>query len=203
MIINTDYKLERNSWANNTPRSIIFHTTLGGGSMQGVFNTLKSRGLSYNYIIKQGVVYEIVPFQRSAWHAGVVHKPTMKARVFYRSMKGDENPNRHSVGIAFDKPQGDFSLSDADIDAAVELLKWIGSQTGIRYTPENIFYHREITSYKPLEVATYRELVVDALIGDKDEKDAHDISQKKLLIKYLLLQVQLLTLQLRLKRQST
>lgn len=174
----------------------MLHTTLGGGTIQGVHQTLLTRGLSYNYIIKNGIVYEIVPYYQCAWHAGVIKNPNMRSQVFYKTLKGEDNPNRQSVGIAFDYPQGATQLSDADINAAIDLIKWIGSETGYRYNADNIFYHKEVTSNKPIAVKGYRDQVLDALVGDKDDKDAGEISRKRLLIKYLTLQVKLLTLQL-------
>lgn len=183
MNINTQYASD-NYWDGNDPRSIMLHTTYGD-TVIGAVDTLKARGLSYNYIIKHGTVYELVPFAKSAWHAGVVSGMNLRSRAFYRDGKGPNNPNRHSVGIAFAQPQGTFILPDEDIDAAVELLKFIGSQTGYRYNANNIFYHKEVTSYKPVEVQKYRELVVEAIVGDKDDKDAEVIGLMKILVQLL------------------
>lgn len=193
MKIDKKYNLSSNSWSGNNPRSIIFHTTLGGGNISGVINTLKSRGLSYNYVINKGKIYELVNPNRSAWHAGVISRPVLRARIFYKTLKGEDNPNRHSVGIAFDKAQNE-PLSEQDIDAAVFLIKHIGKNTKIRYNADNIFCHIDVTDYKPAIVRKYREEVLDGLVGDKDEKDAGEMSYMQLMIKFLTLQLELLRL---------
>jgi len=177
-----------NFWKNNKPRSIMLHTT-GGSSLLGAVETLRARGLSYNYIIDQiGTIYEIVHYSNSAWHAGVIKSPTIKAKVFYGSLKGSENPNRNSVGIAYVYPTDNrSSLSDRMIDSTVRLLKAIGSQTAIRYTADNIFAHVEVTSDKPQIVLSYKKQIIDAIVGDKNEKDLKKISRLKLMIQYLTL----------------
>jgi N-acetyl-anhydromuramyl-L-alanine amidase AmpD len=185
MTINKEYA-STNFWPNNNPRSVMLHTT-GGGSVIGAVETLIARGLSYNYIIDDnGVVYQLVDFANSAWHAGVIKSPNLRAKVFYGSLKGEYNPNRHSVGISYVYPVGNKEiLSDKAVDATVKLLKHIGMSTGVRYTADNIFYHQEVTSDKPIMVKGYREQVLEAIVGDKDEKDSGEVAQLKLIIKYL------------------
>ena len=181
-----------NYWAGNNPRSIILHTT-GGNSVIGAVETLIARGLSYNYIIKNGTVHELVSYKNSAWHAGVVRGMNMRSKVFYGTGKGSENPNRHSVGIAFATTS---ELTEEEVDQAVMLIKWLGSETSVRYNADNIFYHREVTSDKPLIVKTFREQVLDALVGDKDDKDAGEKTVIRLTIQLLKLKVQLLHMRL-------
>ena len=197
MKLTTQYE-SNNYWGGNNPRSIMLHTT-GGDSVIGAVETLKARGLSYNYIIKNGTVYQLVDFNNSAWHAGVVSGMNLRAKAFFGTGKGDENPNRNSVGISFAQAFGVKEIPDEDVDACVELIKYLGAQTGVRYNADNIFYHREVTSYKPLEVKGYREQVLDALVGDKDDKDAGEKSNLELLLKIAQLQLQILLLKLRLK----
>ena len=174
----------------------MLHTTLGS-TVIGAVETLKARGLSYNYLISGGVVYELVDWSNSAWHAGVTSGMNLRSRAFY----GNRNPNKHSVGIAFVQPLGVNILPDEDIDAAVLLLKHIGQQSSNRYNADNIFYHREVTSYKPLQVKYYREQVLDALVGDKDGKDAGEKTRLQLMIQLLQLRVKLLLLQLSKQKQ--
>jgi len=176
----------KNYWEGNNQRSIMLHTT-AGGSVIGAVETLKARGLSYNYIIdSNGDVYELVHHSKSAWHAGVIKNPNLRSRVFYKTLKGEDNPNRNSVGISYVYPEGDISLlNDKMIDSTVELIKEIGKETGVRYNADNIFYHREVTSDKPIIVKGYRDQVLEALVGDKDEKDTGQIAELELIIKYL------------------
>lgn len=166
------------SWDKNTNESIVLHTTLGN-NYQGAFDTLKIRGLSYHYIIDEfGTIRELIPIDRSAWHAGVKSVPNARVRSFF----GDDNPNRRSIGIAFVRNRQP-ELTPNQRDAAVWLIKNIGERTGIRYNADNIFYHQEITDYKPEEVHDYRQQVLDGLIGFKDEKDV--VKNKKLLVSLL------------------
>ena len=194
MQLNKQYA-STNYWSGNKPRSIILHTT-GGDSVIGAVETLIARGLSYNYIIKNGTVHELVSYKNSAWHAGVVSGMNMRSQVFFGTGKGEENPNRNSVGIAFAQSFGVKEIPDEDIDACILLIKHLGQQTGVRYNADNIFYHREVTSYKPLEVKGYREQVLDALVGDKDDKDAGEKTVIRLTIQLLKLKVQLLHMRL-------
>jgi hypothetical protein len=190
----------QNFWAGNDPRSIVLHTT-GGKGVAGAVQTLLARGLSYNYLIDEvGNIYQLVHYNNSAWHAGVIKNPTVRAQVFYKTLRNKDNPNRNSVGIAYTYPNGDISvLSDSAVDSTIKLMKAIGFETGVRYTAENIFAHREVTSDKPAIVLGYREQVVEAIVGDKDEKDVKEKARLQLLLQYLQLKVQLLLLQLKIK----
>ena len=191
MNINKQYA-SQNYWEGNNPKSIMLHTT-GGGSVVGAVDTLIARGLSYNYIIARGVVYELADHTKSCWHAGVIRKPNLRSQAFYGTLKGAENPNRNSIGISFIYPEGDITqLDDESIDACVFLIKYIGSKTGIRYNADNIFYHQEVTVDKPIMVKGYRTQILDALIGDKDEKDAMQKTITQLLLKVAQLKLQLL-----------
>lgn len=170
--------VENYSWSNNTHESIILHTTLGN-TYQGAFDTLKIRGLSYHYIIDiDGTIRELIPIERSAWHAGVKSNPNARVRAFF----GNDNPNRRGIGISFVR-RGHPTLEPEQRDAAVWLIKNIGERTGVRYNADNIFTHHEITDYKPEEVDDYRLEVLDGLVGFKDEKDVpkHDAALIKLL----------------------
>jgi len=187
-----DYRYKMNNyWKGNDPASIVLHTTAGYG-VEGAVQTLLARGLSYNYIIDDGQVYHLVDWVNSAWHAGVVRQPNLRARTFFNGV----NPNKKSVGIAFTYPRtGDIAeLSEADVNAAVKLIKMIGREADQRYNADNIFYHQEITIDKPKIVKGYRDQVLDGLVGDKDEKDAGENTRLKLLIQLLKLKIQLLLL---------
>ena len=195
MIINRNYS-STNYWKDNEPISIMMHATLGG-TVIGAVDTLKARGLSYNYLIWGGVVYELVDWSNSAWHAGVTHEMNLRSKSFY----GSRNPNKHSVGIAFVQVAGVEAIPEEDVDATVLLLKQIGQESGNRYNADNIFYHQEVTSYKPIQVKYYREQVINALVGDKDDKDAGEKTWMQLMVQLLQLRIKLLLLQLTKQRQ--
>lgn len=180
--------LEEYSWKGNTQKSIMLHTTLGN-SYQGAYETLKIRHLSYHYIIDEdGTIRELIPIDRSAWHAGVKSKPNLRVRAFF----GADNPNKHSIGISFVR-NGHSHLTNKQRDAGVWLIKEIGKKTGIRYNRDNIFAHYEVTNYKPYEVfSPYRTQIMEGLEGYKDEKDAKEKTILQLRIQILLLQIKLL-----------
>ena len=193
-IINRILKPEdKFSWEGNTQESIILHTTLGS-TYKGAEETLIIRELSYHYIIdKDGTIYQLVENTRAAWHAGVKSNPNLRVRSFF-----EDNPNKQSIGIAFVGTGTETEdnmyvwMTPEQRDSAVWLIKDIGSKNGIRYNANNIFYHREVTDYKPFYVKYIMETVVRSLVGFKNEKD----NVKELTI--LKLRVQLLKLQLKL-----
>jgi N-acetyl-anhydromuramyl-L-alanine amidase AmpD len=178
MEINLKHRSD-NFWPGNNPISLMLHTT-GGDSLIGAIETLIIRGLSYNYIIFKGEIYELVHWRDSAWHAGVIKRPNLRSQAFYKTLKGEDNPNRHSIGIAFVETSP--LLSEEDVNAFVWLSKQLGVETGNRWNADNIFYHREVTADKPWYVKNFRDQCLEALVGDKDEKDAGEKSQREILI---------------------
>lgn len=148
-------------WEGNSPESLVFHTLLG--SVEGSYSWLEQIKLSYNYIISaDGKVYEQVHWSDSAWHAGRVSKMIARARAFF----GLDNPNRRSVGIAFER-NGEDRLTPETVAAGVALSKWLGQQTGIMYDWDNSFSHVDITADKPVEVRGYRNQIMSELLGDR------------------------------------
>lgn len=176
--------------------ALMFHTTLGN-NYQGAEDTLKTRHLSYHFIIDEtGTIRQLIDLKRGAWHSGVTKNLNLRAKVFF----GVNNPNKMAIGIAFVR-NGQKEITRAQRDAAVWLVKWIGQQTGVRYTADNMFYHREVTNYnllsKPPEVEHYRLQVVEGVSGYKDNKDAQEKSRMLLYIQYLQLLIKLLGLKLK------
>ena len=175
----------------------MLHTTLGT-NYSGAYDTLKIRHLSYHFIIDEdGTIYQLVPLERSAWHAGVKSHPNLRVRTFF----GSDNPNRRSIGIAFVR-YGDTELTPEQRDAGVWLTKEIGKRTGVRYNADNIFYHQEVTDYKPREVGRYREQILEGLVGFRDDIDAGEMSDLQLRIKQLMQIIALLQTLLSLKQKN-
>lgn len=156
--------LDQYSWAGNEPRAIVFHTLLG--TLDGSLSWLEQINLSYHFLIDlDGKIYEHIPLGRSAWHAGRWNEPTERARTFFKN-----NPNRESIGIAFADREGNMvyqNLNDAQIASAVALVKQIGQQTGVRYTEDNTFAHKEIAVDKPAKVEGYRQAILAGLDGER------------------------------------
>lgn len=139
---------------SNNPVSVIFHIDLGTaeGTTDWILNGPKS--VSYNYYItKEGVVIEFVPYDKGAWHSGVVFQPTPEAKSFY----GSTNPNKKSIGICYEGREVNTEANEAQIKAGKELIEFIKSR-GVKI--KKYFIHKELTSYKPQVVATFRDAVV-------------------------------------------
>jgi len=156
------YPQEDYSWVDaNGPQSIVLHTLLG--TVEGSDAWLRDIGLSYHFMIKEdGEVRQIVEVDNAAWHSGVVSKPNKRARHFY----GDINPNRRSIGIAFER-NGEAELTKQQRQACTWIIKHLEKEVDTHFNDENIFAHCEITSYKPQEVADYRLEVLETLEGGK------------------------------------
>jgi len=152
--------LSDHSWSHNRPQSIIFHTLLGG--IEGSYSWLDKVELSYNYMIDEdGTIYEQIPYNRSAWHAGIMDNPTKRVKDFFVA-----NPNVDSVGVAFAR-NGEKQLTEAQTKAAIELIGYLEDETGIEYAPENMFSHNEISSYKPEEVLDYKHQIIKRMEGEQ------------------------------------
>lgn len=159
------------SWAGNTPRSIVFHTLLG--SIEGSYSWLDQINLSYNYMIgKDGKIYEQVPINRSAWHAGRVYGATDRALAFFKG----KNPNTQSIGIAFER-RGEPKLTREQVLAGEWLVKHLEGKTGNEFGRDNCFAHYEITSYKPKEVVDYKFQILDKHIGEREEDRSSEVAE--------------------------
>lgn len=167
--------VEDYSWDGNTKEAIVLHIT-AGSNYKGAEDTLKIRHLSYHFIIdKDGSISQLTDINRSAWHAGIKSNPVDRVVKFF----GDTNPNKRSIGISFVCEKDEWyvsnELTEKQIDAGVWLIKYIGSQTGIRYNGDNIFTHGEITDYKE-KMEEERKIIVSELIGYRDEQDVVKLS---------------------------
>jgi len=157
-------------WEGNTPKSIILHTTLGDDSGLGSWAWLDQIELSYHFIVAaDGKIYQLVPFGKSSWHAGVTKDGAGNSLMTQRAVEffGAINPNKQSIGIAFAR-NGHQSLTPAQAAAGIGLLKYIGQHTGVMYTAANVFAHCETYTVKPKEVLNYRLQVLDGLAGDRE-----------------------------------
>ncbi len=84
----------KNGGTRKHTTTIVMHATAGrehpDSSAQNAIDTLRERGLSYNYIIaRDGTVYKGVPLANEAWHAGVSFGPD------------GSGCNGYSIGISF------------------------------------------------------------------------------------------------------
>jgi len=138
---------ELNPWLPNRSRrlgiitnTVVVHAT-AGSLISGAVAALRSRGLSYHYIVGQdGSILKCVPVKREAFHAGV--------------SVGPQGPsvNRYSIGIALVNLNNGKDPYEAEQLAALEWLlpKLRTSMDEYRFltTHAAISYPRKTDPYK-------------------------------------------------------
>ena len=104
---------------------------------------------SAHYSISQkGEIHQYMAEEDTAYHAGVVHKPTW--RGLRRNSNGTfVNPNFYTIGIEHEGRAND-PWSDAMYEASAELIESIASRHPklSPLTRANVIHHREIRSNK-------------------------------------------------------
>jgi len=124
------------------PEAIILHVC--DGTFEGSLNWLtnpRSMVSAHFLISKKGDIVQLVQCQDTAWHAGVIKKPTWKL------LKQGLNPNLYTIGIelagyASERP------SQAQIWAAGRLVRELATQFNITIDGDHIIPHRWIRSDK-------------------------------------------------------
>ena len=112
------------------PRFIILHYTemLFDDAMDKLCNI--DAKVSAHYVIKKtGEIYNLVPDEYVAWHAGVSY------------WKGTEKLNLHSLGIEIDN-MGNEPFSDKQMDSCIELCHFLMKKHDI--PRENVLGHSDI-----------------------------------------------------------
>lgn len=153
------YPLEDYSWNKNSPQSIVLHTT-GGYSVWGAITNLLKENWSYHFIVEKDAIYQLIPIDRAAWHAGIVHNPTTNLFI--------GNPNKESIGIAYTN-----NINNDKLDRLAKLVKHCEDVTGETYDNLNIVTHQMIDSGKPKSVNnTLKKLL--ARIDTQSEEELRD-----------------------------
>lgn len=92
------------------PKGIIFHSSYG--SAEGSLSWIKNADSKVSYhtmIFPNGTRYNVVPYDRQAWHAG---KSTFKGR---------SGCNQFMIGLSFEGDLYKRQLTDDEINSAVEI----------------------------------------------------------------------------------
>jgi hypothetical protein len=127
-------------------QAAIFHHT-GGDNVSGAVQTLKNRGMSYNYLIKKdGTIVQLLPDGIRGQHAGGSDK-----------VEGVYNYN--TIGVAMVAPSNK-EITPEQIQAAVLLNQDLAKKYG--YDPKSVYGHGEIKSGKQPDEG---KVVVDAIRG--------------------------------------
>ncbi len=108
---------------------VLHHFTL---SVEDMLNTLHQYRLSVHYIIDEnGHILQLVPEDKTAWHAGASYWHTLTGL------------NKHSIGIELQHSDfGQTPFTEAQIQALIPLVRQIIQTHGIR--AENIVGHSDI-----------------------------------------------------------
>ena len=145
---------------------VLHYTAL---SFESAIEKLTKGEASSHYLVnRDGTIYELVPENRRAWHAGA------------SSWKGQTQLNAASIGIeivncGFDKfPDGTAVFNGypgGQIDAVIDLVKWVARRHKIR--PDRILGHNEISPQQksdPGPAFPWRRLADEGLITWPDER---------------------------------
>lgn len=119
--------------------AIVDHIT--AGLMPGTLSWLRNREAkaSAHYLVtREGIVYQLVLDENTAWHAGIVNKPDWP-------LYDGTNPNRYTIGIEHEgtpnKP-----LTEGQYQATLELHKMLMIKYNIPPDRDHIIGHYRIDS---------------------------------------------------------
>ena len=122
---------------HSDPTMIVMHATAGHTALEAI-DTLRERGLSYNFIVeKDGRVFKCLPASRIAFHAGNSYGPNEQAAGVSRDQDSEGNftahptpsVNGYTVGISFvNMDTGEDPYTAAQESAARELIAAVRAQ---------------------------------------------------------------------------
>lgn len=154
----------------NDVKALVFHVDLG--TPQGTVNHLRNvASASYHFYLprKGDEIWQFVPIEKGAWHAGRKSSPTPRAVSIF----GDNDVNKKSLGICYEgrpldangKVTFDWSRvvdGEKASDLQVKKMVWLARHLGYENLP--ILAHQEITSYKPNCVLDFKDRVLNELV---------------------------------------
>lgn len=112
----------------------VVHHTGGRGTVDGVVNTLKERGLSVQYVIdREGKIWQIMPDGTKASHT--------KPGAEFAGSKAPWLANGNSLGVEI-IANDDSDVTPAQVEAARKLISGAGKKYG--FGPDKVFGHGEV-----------------------------------------------------------
>ena len=124
------------------PEAIVLHKTEGSFiSAVGWFQDAKTKVSAHYIIAPTGEIAPMVDENDTAWHAGVIVKPSWKL------LKNGINPNLYTIGIEL----AGYAVDDTPADQALalaELICDIHRRWKIPIDDQHIVFHREIRANK-------------------------------------------------------
>lgn len=129
------------------PWGIILHHTAGAEHVDLPTLTRSGSGVSSNdYITKQGVIYELVPFNRRAWHAGT--RDASQAGKYYY------DGNTYYWGIEIENyGNGRDPYPKVQVDAVVWRCRQLRKRWPNVDAPAQIFRHRDFAPSRKVDTS--------------------------------------------------
>jgi N-acetylmuramoyl-L-alanine amidase len=119
--------------------AIVNHIT--AGLMPGTLSWLRNpaaKASAHYLVTKSGVVYQLVKDEDTAWHAGIVNKPSWP-------LYDGSNPNYYTLGIEHETLAGE-SLTEVQYWATLELHRMLVKKHGIPSDRNHIIGHYRLDS---------------------------------------------------------
>lgn len=124
------------------PEAIVIH--IMAGSLRGTdvfFNNPAAKVSAHYGVGKAGEIHQYVDESDTAFHAGIVVRPTWKL------IKPNVNPNYYSIGIEHEG-QADDAWPPEQFDSSLKLAGEIARRWSIPIDRDHIICHREIRATK-------------------------------------------------------
>lgn len=145
------------------PEAIVIH--IMAGTLSGTdswFATEKSQVSAHYGVGKSGEVHQYVDPEDTAWHAGVVYKPTWKLIKPGKEAGIYKNPNLYTIGIEHEGQSEDV-WPEAQIKASAKIIAENCGKYGIPVDRDHIIGHYEIYGKKP-NCPAIDKSIIDTLI---------------------------------------
>jgi N-acetylmuramoyl-L-alanine amidase len=139
--------VKNRSWrvSGATINGVVMHCTTGGpnwaSTLQAVFNWFDypdASASAHIVIDRDGTIYECVPDEYAAWHAGIVDK-SIPAWI-----PASQNPNSWTLGVELLGNPGDYT--EAQYESAVWWIRQNSEEWGFPVT--NICAHSDLYSQR-------------------------------------------------------
>jgi len=124
------------------PEAIVIHICDGSYTGAHAWLLNPASKVSAHYIVrKDGCYDQLVKFEDTAWHCGVVVRPTWKL------LKPGVNPNLYTLGIEI-ALRADEPPTQKTIHKVVGLVRYLAGKFEIPIDRDHIIGHREIDAAK-------------------------------------------------------
>jgi N-acetylmuramoyl-L-alanine amidase len=124
------------------PKAIVIHIIVGSLESAGLtFGDARSSVSAHYGVGKSGRVHQFVEEPDTAFHAGIVVRPT------WRLIEPRVNPNFYTIGIEHEGQPQDV-WPDEQYQASAALVREIGARWQIPLDRDHVIMHREIRASK-------------------------------------------------------